>query len=68
LIGVELNTAVKPIIAACAERGLVLISAGDRILRLVPPLIITEEQINKAMEILTATCQEQQTDIIQSTT
>lgn len=52
LVGVELNTAVAPIQAAARERGLLIINAGDTILRLAPPLIVTREHIDAAVAIL----------------
>lgn len=38
----------------CLERGLLLISCGefDQVIRLIPPLIITREQVKAAMEII----------------
>ena len=54
LVGVELNTAVAPILAAARQRGLLVINAGDTILRIAPPLIITREDIDEAVAILGA--------------
>jgi len=33
------------------EKGLLLVPAGVRVVRFVPPLIVTEEEIDKAVEI-----------------
>ena len=52
LIGAEFSCAIDPLIQAAAERGLLLISAGENILRLCPPLIITMEQVDEAIEII----------------
>ncbi len=52
LIGVEFNSAVKPIISAAADKGLLIINAGENVLRLCPPLIVTREQIDRAVEII----------------
>ncbi len=52
LIGVEFTQPVKPLIAAAAERGLLVINAGENILRLCPPLTITREQIDVAAEAI----------------
>jgi len=52
LVGVELDTAVAPITAAAREKGLLIISAGEKVLRLAPPLIITQEQIDTAVATL----------------
>jgi len=40
------------VITAARERGLLIISAGTNTLRFVPPLVITEEEIDKGMAIL----------------
>ncbi len=43
LLGVELRERVAPILAALEERGFLAISAGSTVLRLIPPLVIPEE-------------------------
>jgi acetylornithine/N-succinyldiaminopimelate aminotransferase len=50
--GLEFNVPVAPIIKGCLERGLVLINAGEKILRFVPPLVIEEAHIREMTEIL----------------
>ena len=52
LIGVELKGPVNPIIAAARDKGLMLINAGENVLRLAPPLIISREQIDTAVAII----------------
>jgi acetylornithine/succinyldiaminopimelate/putrescine aminotransferase len=52
LVGVEFNRPVASIVLAARENGLLVISAGESVLRLCPPLIITEEQIKTAVNIL----------------
>ncbi len=52
LVGVEFNRPVASIVSAARENGLLVISAGESVLRLCPPLIITEEQIKTAVNIL----------------
>ena len=41
-----------PIVNAARERGLLVITCGTNTLRFVPPLVITEAEINEGMEIL----------------
>ena len=43
---------VGEVIARAMENGLLVISAGSDVLRLVPPLIITKEQIDEMAEKL----------------
>ncbi len=50
--GLELAVEAAPLINAGYERGLIVASAGERVLRLVPPLVIGEEQIDEAVAIL----------------
>jgi acetylornithine/succinyldiaminopimelate/putrescine aminotransferase len=50
LVGVELNIETAPVIGACAERGVLVVNAGPNVLRFVPPLIISEEEIARAVQ------------------
>ncbi|MEJ2750564.1 MAG: aminotransferase class III-fold pyridoxal phosphate-dependent enzyme, partial [Anaerolineae bacterium] len=52
LVGVELKGSVKSIIAAARDKGLIIINAGENVLRLAPPLIISREQIDTAVQII----------------
>ena len=52
LIGAEFSCAIDPLIQAAAEHGLLLISAGENVLRLCPPLIVTMAQVDEAIEII----------------
>ena len=50
--GLAFDRPVAPYINRAIERGLLLINAGTDIIRLVPPLIITKQDIDKMAEIL----------------
>ena len=52
--GVPVGTLVKKAL----NKGLVVISAGSDVLRLVPPLVITKEHIDMMAELLTACAEE----------
>jgi predicted acetylornithine/succinylornithine family transaminase len=52
MVGLELKTAVAPLVAAAREKGLMLVGAGDNVVRFVPPLIVSREQIDEAVGIL----------------
>lgn len=54
LIGVELAQPAAAIVAACRERGLLILTAGECILRFLPPLTITKNDLDVAIEILDA--------------
>ena len=45
---------VKGVIAEAMDKGLILINAGADIIRILPPLIITEKEIDEMAEILGA--------------
>ena len=44
------------LIAAARAHKLILIAAGDNVCRLLPPLIVTDEEIGEAFERLDAAC------------
>lgn len=50
--GIELNEVAGPYIAKAIDMGLLLVGAGKSIIRFVPSLIVSKEDIDKAMEIL----------------
>jgi acetylornithine/succinyldiaminopimelate/putrescine aminotransferase len=52
LVAVEFTVPVAPLVAKAREGGLLVISAGENVLRLCPPLIVTQSQIASAVEIL----------------
>ena len=53
--GLEFSIPVKDIIAHALEEGLILISAGQYVIRFVPPLILEEKHVDKMIQILTKT-------------
>ncbi len=52
LIGAELGCHVADTIACCREAGLLLLPAGARVLRFLPPLNVTSAEIDEALAIL----------------
>lgn len=52
LVGVEMKTAVAPLIAAARDKGLLIINAGENVLRLAPALIVEKQHIDEAIDIL----------------
>jgi acetylornithine/succinyldiaminopimelate/putrescine aminotransferase len=58
MVGLELKTAVAPLVAAARDKGLMLVGAGDNVIRFVPPLIVNREQIDEAIAIVAACLEE----------
>ncbi|KIW88641.1 uncharacterized protein Z519_10687 [Cladophialophora bantiana CBS 173.52] len=56
IVGYQLSDSAKgkvtELITAARERGLLVISAGDGVIRIVPPLVISHEEINRGLAIL----------------
>jgi acetylornithine/LysW-gamma-L-lysine aminotransferase len=50
MIGLELRGKVAPILKALQERGVVALPAGPTVLRLLPPLVIREDELWTAAE------------------
>lgn len=51
--GIELSVPVKDVVADVIDSGLMLISAGTNVIRFVPPLVITESDVDNMFAILT---------------
>jgi acetylornithine/N-succinyldiaminopimelate aminotransferase len=54
LQGMELDIDAKAVVADCLARGLLVNATSERVLRFVPPLIITPGEIDRLIETLTA--------------
>jgi predicted acetylornithine/succinylornithine family transaminase len=52
LIGIDLAQPAGPIVDACRDRGLLVLTAGERVLRLAPPLIIDDRACDRALEVV----------------
>jgi predicted acetylornithine/succinylornithine family transaminase len=50
--GIELTIPAAPVVAAALEAGLLATAAGERVLRLLPPLIIDPVEIDEGVDIL----------------
>jgi acetylornithine/succinyldiaminopimelate/putrescine aminotransferase len=47
-----LNESPGPVIDACRERGVLVISAQDNALRLAPPLVISAEELDQGLAVI----------------
>ena len=56
--GLEFDKPVGDIIKKAIDKGLLLISAGTNVIRFLPPLIITEADVDTMVAILKAAIEE----------
>ncbi|MCM3710200.1 acetylornithine transaminase [Sporosarcina luteola] len=54
LIGIDCKEDVAPFIRQAEEAGLLVVQAGTDVIRLLPPLTVTEEEIDQAVDVLTS--------------
>ncbi|MFN5928874.1 MAG: aminotransferase class III-fold pyridoxal phosphate-dependent enzyme, partial [Roseiflexaceae bacterium] len=52
LIGIELKERVQPTLVALMERGVLALPAGPNVLRLLPPLVISDGEIAQALTMI----------------
>ena len=52
--GLVFTCPVAPFIQKSLEAGLVLINAGEKIIRFIPPLVITKEHVDEMIMILSS--------------
>lgn len=51
MLGVEFKAEIKELVEICIQKGLLLVGAGPRVLRFVPPLTVNKSEIDQAVEI-----------------
>ena len=54
LLGARLDRPAGPVVDACRERGLLVLSAGPEVLRLTPPLVVTAADVDQALAAVAA--------------
>ena len=54
LLGAVIDRPARDVVAACRERGLLVLTAGDEIVRLAPPLTIGPEDVEEALAIVSS--------------
>ena len=53
MVGIEMKQKVAPYLKILQERKIIALNAGMTVIRLLPPLVITHEQIDHLVEVLT---------------
>jgi acetylornithine/LysW-gamma-L-lysine aminotransferase len=59
MVGIELKVRAMPIVNELMARGVMTLTAGPTVLRLLPPLVITQAQLDAVVEALEAVLAEQ---------
>lgn len=57
LLGIKCKVPNNELIDALRERGLLTVGAGDNVVRILPPMIASEEHVREAVGILNDACQ-----------
>jgi acetylornithine/N-succinyldiaminopimelate aminotransferase len=52
LIGALLDRTAADVVTACRERGLIVLAAGDEVLRIAPPLTVVSQDVARALELI----------------
>jgi acetylornithine aminotransferase len=52
LQGIELDMDARIVVSECLARGILINATGEHVLRFVPPLIITQPEIDRLLETL----------------
>ena len=52
LQGIEIEVDAKAVVGDCLKRGLLINATGDHVLRFVPPLTITQQEIDRLLDVL----------------
>jgi LysW-gamma-L-lysine/LysW-L-ornithine aminotransferase len=59
MIGIDLRVRAMPIVKRLMDQGILVLTAGKTVLRLLPPLVITREQIDQVVNALILVLTEQ---------
>ncbi|MGA1794030.1 MAG: aspartate aminotransferase family protein [Thermoplasmatota archaeon] len=51
MVGVELKTRAGPYLSALLERGIAAIPTGSTVIRFLPPLVVSEEEIDRTVRV-----------------
>jgi len=52
LLGIEIDGAAAEVVAAAREQGLLVLTAGENVVRLAPPLTVAADDVEEALAIL----------------
>ena len=52
LLGAVVDRPSADVVAACREQGLIVLSAGEDVVRLAPPLVVGSDEVSSALELM----------------
>ena len=52
LHGMEVEMDAKTVVGDCLKRGFLVNAVGEHVLRFIPPLIITQPEVDRLLEVL----------------
>ena len=52
MIGIETSASLSRLVEAARQKGLIILTAGDNVIRLLPPLTISREEIQQGIAVL----------------
>ena len=52
MVAAVLDREAGPVVDACRELGLLVLKAGTDVLRLLPPLVVTADEVDEALAVL----------------
>jgi acetylornithine/N-succinyldiaminopimelate aminotransferase len=58
MLGLKLRVTNTDFVTAARKQGLLIVGAGENVVRLLPPLIVTEDQVREAIRLLSAAATE----------
>jgi acetylornithine/N-succinyldiaminopimelate aminotransferase len=58
MLGLKMRVPNTEFVTAARKHGLLIVGAGDNVVRLLPPLIVTEEQVREAIGLLSSAAQD----------
>ena len=52
MIGIETSVSLSKVVEAARQKGLIILTAGENVIRLLPPLTISREEIQQGIAVL----------------
>jgi len=62
MLGLKMRVPNTDFVAAARKHGLLIVGAGENVVRLLPPLIVREDQVREAVQMLSETAAEFEAD------